>query len=231
MSAMTGIWDLLAMAASASASSWVGQATRTMSQPVAVSSAICCRVALMSVVGVVVIDCTDTGASPPTSTPPTLICRETRRTASGRAGTAGIPSATVLMRSSRLPVSPAQDLPLADADRVDDVGREREQGEPTEEQQHHVGDRQQLVVVDPARVGHAAASGPPGADLLEPDDGHVTTVEREQREQVEDTDEDVQPAQQRQEDDRQPELGGLAADAAGADHADGSLGVALLPAD
>ena len=75
MSAMTGIWLFRAMAGSASASSWVGQATRTMSQPAAVSSAICWRVALMSVVGVVVIDCTDTGASPPTSTLPTRILR------------------------------------------------------------------------------------------------------------------------------------------------------------
>ena len=58
MSAITGIWDFLAMIGSASASSADGQATRTMSQPEAVSSAICCRVALMSVVGVVVIDCT-----------------------------------------------------------------------------------------------------------------------------------------------------------------------------
>ncbi len=53
MSAMTGICDLWAMTGSASASSWVGQATRTMSQPDAVSSAICWSVALMSVVGVV----------------------------------------------------------------------------------------------------------------------------------------------------------------------------------
>ena len=43
-----------------------GTATRTMSQPAAVSSAICCSVALTSAVSVVVIDCTDTGASPPT---------------------------------------------------------------------------------------------------------------------------------------------------------------------
>jgi hypothetical protein len=33
MSAMTGIWDLRAIAGSASASSWDGTATRTMSQP------------------------------------------------------------------------------------------------------------------------------------------------------------------------------------------------------
>ena len=48
MSAMTGICDLRAIAGSASASSWLGQATRTMSQPAAVSSAICCSVALTS---------------------------------------------------------------------------------------------------------------------------------------------------------------------------------------
>jgi hypothetical protein len=44
-----------------------------MSQPEAVSSAICCSVALMSVVGVVHIDCTEIGASPPTGTFPTMI--------------------------------------------------------------------------------------------------------------------------------------------------------------
>ncbi len=41
MSAITGIWLLAAMIFSASASSWWGTATRTMSHPVAVSSAIC----------------------------------------------------------------------------------------------------------------------------------------------------------------------------------------------
>ncbi len=75
MSAMTGICDLRAISGSASASSWLGHATRTMSQPAAVSSAICCSVVLTSDVSVVVIDCTETGASPPTSTVPTLILR------------------------------------------------------------------------------------------------------------------------------------------------------------
>ena len=75
MSAITGIWDLAAMAGRASASSWLGTATRTMSHPVAVSAAICCSVALMSAVSVVVMDWTLTGASPPTSTLPTLIWR------------------------------------------------------------------------------------------------------------------------------------------------------------
>ena len=91
MSAMTGICDLRAIASSASASSWLGQATRTMSQPAAVSSAICCSVLLMSEVSVVVIDCTETGASPPTSTVPTLILRETRRGASTGGGASGMP--------------------------------------------------------------------------------------------------------------------------------------------
>ena len=86
---MTGIWACWAIAGSASASSWLGQATRTMSQPVAVSSAICWSVALMSVVGVVHIDCTETGASPPTSTLPTLILRGWRGAGRGRAGAGG----------------------------------------------------------------------------------------------------------------------------------------------
>jgi hypothetical protein len=44
----------------------------------------------------VVIDCTDTGASPPTRTLPTRICRDTRRRASGVWGGIGIPSETVM---------------------------------------------------------------------------------------------------------------------------------------
>ncbi len=90
MSAMTGICDFLAITGRASASSWVGQATRTIWQPDAVSSAICWRVAPMSDVRVVVIDCTETGASPPTATDPTWICRLLRRSAS-LVGTDGMP--------------------------------------------------------------------------------------------------------------------------------------------
>jgi len=66
MSAMTGMFDFFAIAGRASASSCVGHATRTMSQPAAVNSAICWRVELMSSVLVVHIDCTEMGASPPT---------------------------------------------------------------------------------------------------------------------------------------------------------------------
>lgn len=90
MSAMTGMFDFFAITASASASSCVGQATRTMSQPEAVSSAICWSVAPMSEVLVVVIDCTEICASPPTATEPTWILRLTLRSASF-VGTAGIP--------------------------------------------------------------------------------------------------------------------------------------------
>jgi hypothetical protein len=91
MSAITGIWDLRAMAGSASTSSWDGTATRTIWQPDAVSSAICCSVVFTSAVRVVVIDCTDTGAPPPTGTAPTMICRLCRRGASAGGGADGMP--------------------------------------------------------------------------------------------------------------------------------------------
>ena len=68
MSAITGIPDLRAICGSASASSVLGTATRTTWHPLAVSSAICCSVELTSAVTVVAIDCTLTGASPPTAT-------------------------------------------------------------------------------------------------------------------------------------------------------------------
>ena len=91
MSAMTGICECWAISGSASASSWDGQATRTMSQPVAVSSAICWSVALTSEVSVVVIDCTEIGWSLPTPTLPTWIWRVLRRGASTGGGASGMP--------------------------------------------------------------------------------------------------------------------------------------------
>src|SRR6185295_19117203 len=75
MSATTGTVDLAAIAVRASASSQCGTATRTMSTPAATSEAICCRVALMSAVLVVVIDWTRIGASPPIVTSPTRTWR------------------------------------------------------------------------------------------------------------------------------------------------------------
>ncbi len=99
MSAITGICECWAISASASASSWLGQATRTMSQPVAVSSAICWSVELTSEVSVVVIDCTETGDSLPTPTLPTLIWRVLRRGESTGGGASGMPRLMAVMRS------------------------------------------------------------------------------------------------------------------------------------
>ena len=204
MSAITGICDFLAIAGSASASSWVGHATRTIWQPDAVSSAICWSVASMLFVGVVVIDCTDTGASPPTSTPPTSIWRDTRRCARGRGGVSGMPRLMLMGPFSLTPSNRAAkalprtfvdsctpDTPqnrcvavhkgesprsglLADADRVDDVGGQGEQGQPAEGQDDEIGQRQQLVVVDPPRVGLAATGRYPRPDSLVPRDRDVT---------------------------------------------------------
>src|SRR5690349_13033844 len=128
MSAMTGICDFFAIAGSASASSWDGTATRTIWQPEAVSSAICWSVALTSEVSVVVIDCTETGAPPPTGTDPTMIWRDLRRGASGSTGTAGMPRFTLVT-----------DISLAEeGDGIDDVGAHGEQGERAEDQDHGV---------------------------------------------------------------------------------------------
>jgi hypothetical protein len=57
----------------------VGQETRTMSAPASSSWRICSSVAAASVVGVLVMDWTEMGASPPTRTDPTRIWRERRR--------------------------------------------------------------------------------------------------------------------------------------------------------
>src|SRR5919107_955719 len=145
MSAITGSCECSAIWASASASSWDGQATRTMSQPAAVSSAICCRVVFTSEVSVVVIDWTETGASPPTSTLPTLICRVLRRGASTGGGAAGIPRLTEVI-DFFLPRRSAQ------RDRRDDVCVDQHHAHHQDERGHDVGDRQQLRAVDGARV-------------------------------------------------------------------------------
>src|SRR2546421_11496215 len=103
---MTGICDLRAICGSASASSWEGTATRTIWQPVAVSSAICCSVAFTSAVSVVVIDWTDTGAPPPTGTAclplPTMIWRDLRRGPSGSWAGGGAPRGLGMTRGAPL---------------------------------------------------------------------------------------------------------------------------------
>ena len=99
MSAMTGICECCAISGSASASSWLGHATRTMSQPVAVSSAICCSVALTSEVSVVVIDCTEIGRSLPTPDLADLDLAGLAARGEHRRGAAGMPRLMAVMAS------------------------------------------------------------------------------------------------------------------------------------
>src|SRR6204780_1590752 len=128
ISAITGICDLRAISGSASASSCVGTATRTIWQPVAVSSAICCSVAFTSAVSVVVIDCTETGAPPPTGTAcgplPTMIWREARRGASGAEATTGMPRLMLI-----------KIIALLKLDRVEDVRGDEQHTETYEHEQ------------------------------------------------------------------------------------------------
>src|SRR5262245_42920470 len=75
MSAITGSGDSRTILGRAAASSFFGTATRTISQPADASAAICAVVASTSCVFVSVIDCTATGAPPPTGTLPTVMAR------------------------------------------------------------------------------------------------------------------------------------------------------------
>jgi hypothetical protein len=79
MSATIGTFTALTISPSAAVDSSSGQETRTMSAPASSSRRICSIVALASGVGVLVIDCTVIGASPPTGTLPTMIWRLLRR--------------------------------------------------------------------------------------------------------------------------------------------------------
>src|SRR6476659_4226764 len=134
-----------------------------MSQPAAVSSAICCSVVLTSAVRVVVIDCTETGASPPTSTLPTLICRLFRRGASTGGGADGIPRLIEVIRApiwwvvgtsgGHLWCPPRRSPRLGEAHRRDDVAGDEDHAHEQQRPGHDVGDRQQLADVDEPRVG------------------------------------------------------------------------------
>src|SRR3954452_5312959 len=105
-----------------------------MSQPAAVSSAICCRVVFTSCVLVVHIDCTEIGKSLPTPTSRTMSCRVLRRGASTGAGGAGIPS----------PMEVTRFLLLEKSDRVDQVGGDGQQHVADHHDQDHVGGGHQL---------------------------------------------------------------------------------------
>src|SRR4051794_14920904 len=176
MSAITGICDFFAIAGSASTSSCDGTATRTIWQPDAVSSAICWSVALTSAVSVVVIDCTLTGAPPPTGTDPTMICRVLRRGASASGGAAGIPRFTAVTGVAS----------LGDLDGIDDVGGDRQQDEHAQYADDAEGDRGELQVVDAAGIGAAAAGGEPRAGPLGPGDRGGAALPGQQRQPGED---------------------------------------------
>src|SRR5947207_4798224 len=79
MSATSGMRICRLISPSFSAASRTGTAHRTMSQPAASSDQISSNVACTSRVSVFVIDCTVSGAPPPTLTLPTWICLLVRR--------------------------------------------------------------------------------------------------------------------------------------------------------
>src|SRR3546814_11272953 len=79
MSATSGTWAARAILRRLAVDSSVGQETRMMSAPTPSQRRIWSIVAAASSVGVLVIVCTVIGASPPTGTLPTMICRLLRR--------------------------------------------------------------------------------------------------------------------------------------------------------
>src|SRR3954466_2329838 len=197
MSAMTGICECFAISGSASASSWLGHATRTIWQPEAVSSAICCSVVLTSAVNVVVIDCPELGASPPTRTLPTRICRLGRRGASTGGGAAGIPRSievmwSFLVSTAAMKAAARPPKTLADAHGGDDVTGDEHQRHDKQQSRDDVRHRQQLRDVADPRARAAQRAGHTAADAFVERAGHVSAVQRQQRHEVEHADEEVQ---------------------------------------
>src|ERR1700733_14213527 len=79
MSATTGMFEAFVIAFIALVASTSGQEPRTMSAPLSSRARVWSMVARASPVTVFVIVCTLIGASPPTGTLPTMICRDLRR--------------------------------------------------------------------------------------------------------------------------------------------------------
>src|SRR4051794_40808507 len=82
MSATIGTRAARTISLSAAVASAVGQDTRMMSAPASSQRRIWSMVAFASSVGVLVMVWTLIGASPPTGTEPTMICRDVRRSMS-----------------------------------------------------------------------------------------------------------------------------------------------------
>src|SRR6266545_2024730 len=225
MSATTGMVEWLAMAGRAAASSVSGTATRTMSQPVAASSAICCRVALTSAVLVIVIDWTLTGAPPPTGTLPTWILRERRRPTP--AARSVISSGKATEASSFVGPGPREGpggcqgaLFERVGDRVGDVEPDQADGEHDQQDDDAGHDRGDLAEVDRA----------PGR-LLPEQEAEVAAVHRGDGEQVEQAHEDVELDEQEQEGDPlvgRDRVAGELGDADDADHPAAARAVALV---
>src|SRR5579875_2797043 len=203
MSAMTGICDLRAIS---------GTASRTIWQPAAVSSAICCRVAFTSAVGVVVIDCTETGAPPPTGTAflplPTTIWRDFRRGARAGSAGCGMPRSTVIGRIASL--GRVDGVSLERMHGIDDIRCDQQHGKPHQNREHPDAQRYQLLHVHQAGIRPAEHPRQPGPDPLEDHYCQVAAVQRQQWQQVERADEDIQGDDQQKD---FPHLG-LPADAA-----------------
>src|SRR5438445_11645664 len=82
MSATIGTLAARTISLKAAVASAVGQDTRMMSAPASAQRRIWSMVAFASSVGVLVMVWTLIGASPPTGTEPTMICRDVRRSIS-----------------------------------------------------------------------------------------------------------------------------------------------------
>jgi len=93
---------------------WPARRSRMIWQPDAVSSAICCNVALTSAVNVAVMDYTKAGASPTTGTEPTVIFRFLRRLASCRSAIAGMLKIAIPRNRATLRRSLLQALDVTD---------------------------------------------------------------------------------------------------------------------
>src|SRR6266571_3735968 len=170
------------MMGSASASSADGTATRTIWQPAAVSSAICCNVASMFAVTVVVIDCTDTGAPPPTGTLPTITCRDFLRGASAGGGNCGKPRSTGMFTGTS----------LDDAHRIHEVSHDQHQAYENEHGEDPETDRNQLTHVHEAGIRFTPEPGEVRSRPLIENHGNVPAIQRQQRQQVEQANEYVE---------------------------------------
>src|ERR1700733_9102413 len=195
ISAITGICDFRAICGSASASSCDGTATRTIWQPAAVSSAICCRVAFTSAVTVVVIDCTETGAPPPTGTAcfplPTMTWRDLRRGATGSAAGTGMPRSIVMiviaslvlasLLFSSLVFASLVFASLGDMNGIDQVRHYHQQAKPYYQGEYSDTHREQLAHVHQARIRPATQPRQPRPGPLVDHDSKVAAIERQQR--------------------------------------------------